>query len=136
MIREAATNTDKRKEKVMSILRQINYNQSETVRNFGLSVDNKFAEVPARILRPPELRYANGNVTPRDGVWRAESKQFLLPQKAANWGFLKIDYRTQRNALQSLGNLVSIDKLDNLLTFIFNNFLYYIVTVDTSGRFC
>lgn len=119
MIRESATSTDKRKEKVMGILRQINYNQSETVQSFGLNVGNQFAQISARILRPPDLKYANGNVTPRDGVWRAENKQFLLPQKAANWGFLKIDHRTQRNALQSLGNLVSFTAIVYLSTFIF-----------------
>lgn len=125
MIREAATSTDKRKEKIMDVLRKINYNSCETVQNFGLSVDNKFTNVPARILQPPDLKYANGTCTPVNGVWRAEGKPFITPQKAMTWGFLKIDYRTNPNALHSLGNLVSNksnfwnNTLDNVGYFVY-----------------
>lgn len=91
----------------MGILRKINYNESETVQSFGLRVDTKFTEVNARILRPPDLSYSNGNVTPRDGVWKMDNKTFISTKRVTNWGFLKIDYRTNLNALLSLGNLVS-----------------------------
>lgn len=109
MIRYAATSTDVRKQKIMDILRQIDYNRSETVQGFGLNVDNNFTEVDARILKPPQLQYGNNaRIIPRDGVWRPDGKQFITPMGAMKWAFLKIDFRTQRNALQSLGQMVNI----------------------------
>lgn len=107
IIKEAATSTDVRKAKIMDILRQIQYNGSKTVQDFGLNVSDKFAEVDARILNPPSLQY-DGNQTIRvmQGVWRGENCKFLQPSQNAKWGVLCLDQRTNRSTIDSMCKLV------------------------------
>lgn len=119
MIRISATSTDVRKQKIMDILSQINYNACKTVQDFGLQVDNKFAEIPARILEAPSLNYANGSIKPRDGVWRPDNKHFLDPKTNVNFGFLNMDRRTQRSNVDNLGRMVN-----TTLKMLFINYVY------------
>lgn len=60
MIKNAATPTYERKDKIMQALDRANINQNEVVRAFGISIASKFAQIQARILPPPKLKYANG----------------------------------------------------------------------------
>lgn len=108
MIREAATSTDIRKDKILRILNQIKYNEADSVKGFGLRVDNEFAEIPARILDPPILAYAgNRTVRPARGEWRAENMEFIVPQKNINWGVLMLDNRVQESQVHDLCKMVS-----------------------------
>lgn len=107
MIREAATSTDVRKQKIYDILRKLQPNMSETVKQFGLNISNQFAEVDARLLNPPALEYGGKRtVMPRDGVWRAENMAFIQPRKAINWAILILDGRTQRRTVEDFRNTV------------------------------
>lgn len=60
MIRNAATPTTDRKKKIMDSVAKANVNQNECVRAFGISVASQFAQIEARILPPPKLKYATG----------------------------------------------------------------------------
>uniref|UniRef100_A0A1L8DX88 Putative germ-line stem cell division protein hiwi/piwi n=1 Tax=Nyssomyia neivai TaxID=330878 RepID=A0A1L8DX88_9DIPT len=92
MIRETATSTDVRKERILNILRKANFNASPIVSNFGISVGQDFIDVDARILNAPKLEYSNRKtVLPRDGVWRNE--QFIVPTTIQKWAILVLDYR-------------------------------------------
>lgn len=109
MIREAATSTDIRKQKLIDILRKIDPNRSTTVQQFGLQVDTKFAEISARILDAPCLEYGSGRTAqPNLGVWRAENMPFITPMNATVWGVLVLDGRTQRNAVDDFCKAVSL----------------------------
>lgn len=111
MIRQAATSTDVRKQKIMNILNEIKYNEADTVKGFGLRVDSQFAQIPARILTPPTLEYQNKKfIQPNRGEWRAEQAQFITPQQNVNWGVLVLDNRTQDSAVRGMCGLVCIDK--------------------------
>lgn len=102
MVREAATSTDFRKNKIMEILNKIKYNDAASVKGFGLNVAGQFAKIPARILNPPMLEYSkNKTVLPSRGAWRAENIDFIVPQKNINWGVLILDYRTQRSQVEA-----------------------------------
>lgn len=107
MIREAATSTDVRKQKILNILNQIKYNEAESVRGFGLTVDSQFAEIPARILDAPTLQYKNKIVRPARGEWRAEGFEFIVPEKAVNWGVLILDNRIPESAVREVCQMVS-----------------------------
>lgn len=50
IIRKAATSTNERKDKIDDLVRQIAHNDSPIIRGFGLNVDPRFTEVPARQL--------------------------------------------------------------------------------------
>lgn len=106
MIREAATSTDVRKQKILNILNQIKYNEAESVRGFGLTVDSQFAEIPARILDAPTLQYKNKTVRPSRGEWRADGFEFIVPEKAVNWGVLILDNRIAESAVQDVCQMV------------------------------
>lgn len=96
MIRQAATSTNVRKEKIEKILKEINYNRSMTVQKFGLRVDDKFAQIPARILDAPRLEYSCGKtIQPKLGVWRPDNMPFITSMNATQWGVLVLDDRTR-----------------------------------------
>lgn len=110
MIRESATSTDFRKQKILDLLKQLRPNQSATVQQFGLQLSDKFTEVKARIMDPPKLQYGNNKViTPAQGVWRGENLPFLQPVNATQitWGVLNLDGRTQRSAIEQFCQMVS-----------------------------
>lgn len=106
MIREAATSTDIRKQKIMKILNQINYNGANSVQGFGLRVADQFAEIPARILDAPTLQYKNKTVRPARGEWRAEGFEFIVPQQVVKWGVLILDNRIPENKVRELCTMV------------------------------
>jgi len=47
---------------ICSQLRFANYNESPTVKEFGLSIDTRFQQVNARVMNPPALAYQTGQV--------------------------------------------------------------------------
>lgn len=59
-----------RKEMIMHHLESIGHNQCETIRAFGLSVDENFMRVPARQIQPPLMEYRDRKMTkPKNGKW-------------------------------------------------------------------
>lgn len=108
MIRESATSTDLRKQKIMNILSKIAHNSSKCLNQFGLSVANDFTQIPARILDPPMLEYSgNKTAKPQKGVWNPAGT-FLFPKNIENWAIFCLDARTNDNALYNIGNKVKI----------------------------
>lgn len=107
MIREAATSTDVRKNKILNILNQIKYNDASSVRGFGLKVDDKFAEIPARILEPPMLQYKDRTIRPQRGEWRPENMHFITPKEAVQWGVLILDNRVRESDVDGVCRMVS-----------------------------
>lgn len=106
MIKESATSTDARKQKIMDILRKINHNGSKCLNQFGLGVANDFTQIPARILDPPTLEYNGGKqARPQKGVWNATGP-FLFPKNIENWSIFCLDQRTNENALYDIGRKV------------------------------
>lgn len=105
LIKEAATNTDARKNKILQLLDQIRHNDTPIIQGFGLQIATDFAKVPARKLNAPEIQYANQSVFVNKGVWRVDNQQFLIPEKASNWAIINLS-RLQRNAVFDLSKQV------------------------------
>lgn len=103
MVRVAATSTDVRKERIMDLLRNINYKGVETIKQFGLVVGENFIDVNSHILDPPKLQYKENVVTiKKPGQW--DAAKFLDAQRCTNWGILVMDSRTQNDKIQYFGN--------------------------------
>ncbi|XP_076684967.1 argonaute 2 isoform X5 [Andrena cerasifolii] len=103
MIREAATDTNKRKQKIMSGFASMKLNEQPTLmKEFHLSVQGEFEKVPARVLQAPQLQYDQKRVNVFKGVWRAE--KFLnpcdLPENT--WTILCLDRYVQDRNLYEL----------------------------------
>lgn len=90
----------------MDLLRQIDHNRTPTMHQFGLNVDNKFAQVDARVLDPPMIQYGNTVQKPFKGVWRGENCQFLQPETALVWGVLNTDRQTRRSNIEEFCTMV------------------------------
>ncbi|KAH9179678.1 argonaute-like protein [Lactarius sanguifluus] len=67
----------------------LDYNQSEYVREFGMTVANEPTKVQARILDAPKLRYHQSSeeprARPRDGAWNLIDKRMFTPSSVAHW---------------------------------------------------
>ncbi|XP_031370648.1 protein argonaute-2 isoform X1 [Apis dorsata] len=103
MIRETATNTQKRKEKIMNSFAKMNLNQQPTLMNeFHFSVNAEFEKVPARVLKPPKLQYKEKEVTVCKGTWKAEKffSPCVLPKNL--WTILNLDKFVHTHDLYNL----------------------------------
>lgn len=59
-----------RKEMIMHHVQAINHNQCETIRAFGLSVDENLVGISARQLTPPSVEYRDRKmIKPKNGEW-------------------------------------------------------------------
>ncbi|XP_076181590.1 argonaute 2 [Ptiloglossa arizonensis] len=92
MIREAATNTQKRKEKILNGFANMKLNEQPTLaKEFNLSVEGNFEKIPARVLKAPILKYKEREVNVFKGTWRADKflKSCCLPDNS--WTILNLD---------------------------------------------
>lgn len=63
-------NPANRKEMLMHHLKLIRHNQCDTIRAFGLRVEENFMRVPARQIQPPLMEYRDRKMTkPENGAW-------------------------------------------------------------------
>ncbi|XP_059046428.1 protein argonaute-2-like [Achroia grisella] len=86
MVKEAATAPSDRKRKIEEVIRSMNYPKNENFKKFGLTIDDQFHLVDAKILAPPQLEVAPGrSLTPRKGAWQTNG---LL--KASSWKKLNV----------------------------------------------
>lgn len=101
MIRESATSTKVRKQKILDALNNANLNMSNPVREFGFSVARDFEKVTARVLEPPLLDYQR-TVMVKKGTWNAMS--FMQPATITKWALVCFDKYCQMNTLQTVSN--------------------------------
>ncbi|CAG7850102.1 Protein argonaute 2 Short=OsAGO2 [Serendipita indica DSM 11827] len=63
----------------------------ETMGAFGLTVDPKMTVVPARILPPPSITYANGQfLSAKDGAWNILASKFQRGAHIAHWAVMVV----------------------------------------------
>lgn len=98
MIKFTAVKPDERFQRIMRGFQKLDYNNDPHCKKWGLEVDNRPAEVNARILQPPQLAFAGGlNVRPQDGTWeiRADKKYFRTPTPIHSWAFISFGRATE-----------------------------------------
>ncbi|CAL7942898.1 unnamed protein product [Xylocopa violacea] len=103
MVREAATSTHIRKEKIMKGFANMNLNNQQTLTNeFHLSVQGEFEKVPARVLEAPMLQYDKRQVRVQKGVWRADKFYISCNLAENSWTILNLDVYVQDRNLHDL----------------------------------
>ncbi len=85
MIRVTAIRPDKRQERIKQSL--VERKKNPYAEKFGISVQENFGEINARILDAPVVAYNSGKSQPRDGKWNA-SGQFVKAKPLAHWAVL------------------------------------------------
>lgn len=92
MIRCAATKPAVRKQGAIDAVARVNHNSDETCKAFGISIDPKMMQVPARVLPAPMIQYDDRKlIEPRFGAWNNRHNMKLA--KAApfiNWAVLNL----------------------------------------------
>ncbi|XP_012168271.2 protein argonaute-2 isoform X1 [Bombus terrestris] len=103
MIRETATNTQIRKEKILNGFAKMDLNHQPSLLNeFHFSVRGEFEKVPARVLEAPKLQYNDRQVDVFKGTWRADKflKPCDLPENS--WTILSLDGYVRDTDLHNL----------------------------------
>lgn len=82
-----------RKDMIMHHLQAIGHNKCDTIRAFGLSVEENFASVPARQLQTPLMEYRDRKmIQPKNGEWamshRADELEVLTSPTEFTWSIL------------------------------------------------
>lgn len=91
MIRHTAIPAPERMQKIMDLIRKLNYDSDPYSRDFGISIGNEMVTIQGRVLEPPALMYGPGNrpgkEMPRDGAWKM-TKQMLDPKELKEWAVI------------------------------------------------
>ncbi|KAH9483501.1 Protein argonaute-2 [Psilocybe cubensis] len=77
-----------RLEQIKKGIRDLQYGQSDYVRDFGMEINPNPMKVQMRVIDPPKLRYGPGSqpiVNPRNGSWNMLDKKFYKPATIARW---------------------------------------------------
>nr|WDW26278.1 AGO-2 [Amrasca biguttula biguttula] len=98
MVKAAARPANERKERIMEALRRAGFNRDPCINEFGITVDENFTKVHARVLNAPTLEYANNQKVRVDkGVWRAN--KFITTTKLERWAVIAYSFRMHENVL-------------------------------------
>lgn len=82
------------------MLNKIKHNDAPVIRGFGIQLDSKFVQVPARKLTAPDIQYKNGTTKVINGVWSNDRQNFIHAQSGeTNYAVLNFDDRTDENSL-------------------------------------
>ncbi|PNF21081.1 Protein argonaute-2 [Cryptotermes secundus] len=119
MIKNTTTSTDIRKQKIQEALRSVRFNDDPCMKEFGLSVSDRFEKVEARVLEAPQLQYnievdKKNVVKPMKGVWRPLT--FLSSNKLSHWIILNLNKYTTEDEMrrfavemQNMGRTLGMD---------------------------
>ena len=117
MIKVTAVRPDLRQKRIKDALKSRNdaFKNDPYAQGFGISVQENFSVIGARILDPPSVSYGtkkNNNLKlaqPKDGKWRASS-HFVSAQSLNSWAVLDTANLTQYGHSQSEKKLGVGDK--------------------------
>lgn len=112
MIRASATPADERKKKIEDALTSMQFNTDPHLREFGITIESKMAQVTGRVLPAPKLAYGiqeSNTVIPKDGVWHMKNVKFVDARSMTHFGVMNItrcqekDINTFLDAVYRLG---------------------------------
>lgn len=90
MIKFTCQQPARRAQKILDNLLSLNVKENEDLRNFGLEINERMMELPARVLPTPVVCYNNSardsTCQPRDGVWNMIGKRVSRGMELRSWG--------------------------------------------------
>jgi len=101
MVRNAARPPAERRQTIENCIKDIKYNQDPVLVEFGITVTENFASIPARVLPQPVLAYANGEKQPSAGVWKIDKSLFTKAVRINRWVVLNLDNRTNMQSIKN-----------------------------------
>uniref|UniRef100_A0A914Z626 Piwi domain-containing protein n=1 Tax=Panagrolaimus superbus TaxID=310955 RepID=A0A914Z626_9BILA len=87
----------RKREEIQRSYRAFNINDDEFCKNAGISVTGEPLKVTARVLSPPQIFYANGQVNVAEGKWRLPKfAKFISTSSCQKWVAVLVDYQFPR----------------------------------------
>uniref|UniRef100_A0A1B6EZT3 Piwi domain-containing protein n=1 Tax=Cuerna arida TaxID=1464854 RepID=A0A1B6EZT3_9HEMI len=105
MVKAAARPADERKRRILQHMMEAGFNRDPCVNEFGISVNDKFEKIKARVLEAPNLEYRERKVKASQGVWRAA--QFVSSNQLNTWVVMSLAQRTNQNDLVNFAKTMS-----------------------------
>ncbi|KAI9467034.1 argonaute-like protein [Lactarius psammicola] len=107
----SAKRPNERLRSVVDGLGLLDYNRSEYVREFGMTVANEPIRIQARVLDAPILRYHQSSeephARPRDGAWNLIDRRMFSPSSVPTW--MIIIYERQQRFNDQVANQMASD---------------------------
>ncbi|KAH7055312.1 Piwi domain-containing protein [Linnemannia elongata] len=90
MLRAASMKPEPRIQKIKQSIQTLDFRNNPFLAAFGMSISDRMADVPARVLQAPRIEFARGvKVVPRQGTWELNaSQQYLGGATLRSWGIL------------------------------------------------
>eukprot|EP00252_Welwitschia_mirabilis_P009748 TRINITY_DN2259_c0_g1_i3.p1 TRINITY_DN2259_c0_g1~~TRINITY_DN2259_c0_g1_i3.p1 ORF type:complete len:667 (+),score=92.70 TRINITY_DN2259_c0_g1_i3:137-2137(+) len=90
---------------ILQTVRKNNYNRDQYAKEFGISISNELAEVEARVLPPPVLKYhddgPNSTCLPEIGQWNMKNKKMVNGGTVNHWACINFSRYVHDNAAKS-----------------------------------
>lgn len=91
MIKQAATRPTQRRKDIMEGVTHLKWAEDPCLLSFGIKVNSNMVVTKARLLKNPEVTFANGKINPGvSGRWDLRGKKFLEPNptQLKSWSFV------------------------------------------------
>lgn len=85
IVKVASSKPSARRSAAMRTMGRLNHSHDPVCKDFGVQVTPGLITVDARILPPPGIKYAAGQVNPSQGAWRAQREKFVHPAQLRSW---------------------------------------------------
>ncbi|KAI1173096.1 Piwi domain-containing protein [Nemania sp. FL0916] len=107
MIKFAVTRPAKRKADIIQGFQHLNYANDPYLAAFGIKVEGNMKITNARLLKNPEIEFANGKHNPGvSGRWDLRGKRFLEPntKKISSWGLVVCGNACSKQDAEAFGS--------------------------------
>ncbi|KAF9472086.1 argonaute-like protein [Pholiota conissans] len=122
-----------RLEAIKAGMQQLQFQTSDYISQFGMSIDLRPLKVTARVMDPPNVKYSGtgrqASVTPRNGAWNMVDKKFINSSTIKAWMVLIFQTERQFNKANAESMIkgfkaacndvgIKIDKPDPLVKYL------------------
>ncbi|XP_074285545.1 protein argonaute 4-like [Silene latifolia] len=91
-------------------LKVSNYDAEPMLKTCGITINNNFTQIDARVLPAPKLKAGNGDdFFPRNGRWNFNNKKLVDPAKIEKWAVVNFSARCDvRNLIRDLNKCANM----------------------------
>jgi len=103
LIRSAAKPADERQREIEHWVKQAAINNDPVAQQFGIQMEHKMVQLKGRVLKAPELEYANKQMArPQKGAWDMGRGQFMFKKTIdmSYWAIVSLDERTSQKTIK------------------------------------
>ncbi|MCO5608592.1 hypothetical protein L7F22_062805 [Adiantum nelumboides] len=103
MIDQARQPPNERRDAVQKAMDVSDYSSNELIKDFGVRIDKKMRNIPARLLDAPTLIFGESRQeTPKGGRWNLNNKSLAKAATISTWAVLSFDGRMPPHAVENI----------------------------------